>query len=104
MSGGLFEYNQCRLLDAITLLRNSIETIKKIRSGAEDNRFEFPEMTTDTLEKLEQGLKQLRIAYVYMQRIDWFLSYDDGEKEFSKRLNAALNREATGCPEADLCH
>jgi hypothetical protein len=102
MSGGLFDYNQHRLLEAVNTLRTTIETIKKVRSGALRGNDHYPEVNIQSLAALEQGLKYLRLAYVYMQRIDWSLSGDDGEDCFQKRLTAALNREAAGCADEDL--
>ena len=40
---------------------------------------------------MRQGLKIIRKAYIYAQRIDWLLSGDDGEESFHERLEEELN-------------
>jgi hypothetical protein len=40
---------------------------------------------------MKEAVKQLRIAAIYAQRVDWFLSGDDGEESFIERLNEELN-------------
>jgi len=42
-------------------------------------------------EEFRKALKALHIAACYAQRIDWFLSGDDGEDSFLKRLKEELN-------------
>jgi hypothetical protein len=37
------------------------------------------------------GLKIIKMASVYAHRIDWFLSGDDGEESFKRRLKEELN-------------
>lgn len=46
----------------------------------------------DTIRELRKGLKLLRKAYIYAQRIDWLLSSDDGEESFHERLKEELNK------------
>jgi hypothetical protein len=41
-------------------------------------------------EKLNEAVKQLRIASIYAQRVDWFFSGDDGEESFLERLSKEL--------------
>ena len=42
-------------------------------------------------EKLIEAVRQLKIAAVYAQRVDWLLSDDDGEETFLERLADDLN-------------
>jgi len=39
---------------------------------------------------MRDAVKQLKIAAVYAQRIDWFLSGDDSEETFIERLTKDL--------------
>lgn len=51
------------------------------------HEFEDPEI----LEEFKKGLKILRTAAIYTQRIDWLLSGDDGEESFKERLKEELD-------------
>lgn len=42
------------------------------------------------LEELKKGLKILKTAAIYAQRIDWFISGGDGEDDFKRRLKEEL--------------
>ena len=44
----------------------------------------------EILEIFKEGVKKLREAAVYAQRIDWYLSGDDGEESLIKRLKKDL--------------
>lgn len=102
MSGGYFNYNQY-LIDDIA---DSIER-KLNRQGQEKTKDElygdkeyfekypdekfyytYPEIVQ---EKMREAVRQLKIAAVYAQRVDWFLSGDDGEESFIERLAEDLN-------------
>ena len=39
----------------------------------------------------KDGIKALKIAHIYAQRIDWYLSGDDGEESLFERLAEELN-------------
>lgn len=103
MSGGYFDYNQYRIGD----IADSIEC-ELNRQGKEKPKDElyadkeyyekypdekyystYPEIVQ---EKMREAIKQLKIAAVYAQRVDWFLSGDDGEETFLKRLQEELNQ------------
>lgn len=44
----------------------------------------------EVFEELKKGLKIIKTAAIYAQRIDWLLSDDDGEDSFKKRLKEEL--------------
>lgn len=44
----------------------------------------------EVINEFRKGLDIIRKAAIYAQRIDWLLSYDDGEEEFLKRLKEEL--------------
>jgi len=45
----------------------------------------------EVIAKLQEGVRALKVAYVYAQRADWLLSDDDGEESFLERLEEELN-------------
>ena len=46
----------------------------------------------EVIEEFKKGLKILKIAAIYAQRIDWLLSGDDGEESFKRRLKEELDK------------
>ena len=46
---------------------------------------------SEVLEEFKKGLKILKKAAIYAQRIDWLLSGDDGEDSFKRRLKEELD-------------
>ena len=52
----------------------------------------YNDYTPQTLEEFRKAIHTLRQAAVYVQRIDWFLSGDDGEESFHKRLKEELSK------------
>lgn len=101
MSGGHFDYKQYWIND----IADSIE-LELDRQGKEKPRDElyynkehydeypedkfYPTYSIIVQEKMKEAIKQLRIAYVYVRRIDWFLSGDDSEESFIRRLDEEL--------------
>ena len=79
ISGGYFDYNQFQFHQAADDLEDYIEKHKK-----------EPEFSEKTLEKFSKGLEIIRQAAIYLNRIDYLLSGDDGEDSFHRRLNKEL--------------
>lgn len=46
----------------------------------------------EVVEEFKKGLKILKTAAIYAQRIDWLLSGDDGEESFKRRLKEDLDK------------
>lgn len=44
-----------------------------------------------TIETMKEAYRQLRIAEIYAQRVDWMMSGDDGEDDLQKRLKEDLD-------------
>lgn len=103
MSGGHFDYKQYEL----DMIADSIqhELDKQGREIPEDMRWynkewydEHPEDRFHTTyssrvqEAMRTAVKKLREAAIYAQRIDWFLSGDDDEESFIRRLNEDLSK------------
>lgn len=80
MSGGAFNYLQNRYEWG--------EMVEKIQNHIETNEYEFK---NETLEEFKLGLEAIKKARIYMQRIDYLLSFDDSEKSFHERLKKELN-------------
>lgn len=91
MSGGHFYYDQYK----IGRIADEIERIVEINDSEELDRWGDEigyGFDSDIIERFREGIKALRIAEVYAQRIDWLLSGDDGEDNFKQRLQEELNR------------
>lgn len=63
------------------------------------NRYNY---SKETIREFKKGIKLLKQAEVYAQRIDWLLSGDDGEKEFHERLKEAMGRDKGRMPAITL--
>ena len=96
MSGGTFNNNQSRILNIIERLEHEIEINgKKIEYEPGhipndwdlESHYEYP---PDIISEFRNGVRILKQAYVYAQRIDWLLSGDDGKETFRKRLKQDL--------------
>lgn len=48
------------------------------------------ELEDSTLETMKDAYRQLRIAEIYAQRVDWMMSGDDSEETMQKRLQQEL--------------
>lgn len=72
MSGGHFEYIQYRIDDA------AVEVARKAKDYSKT-------CTPQTIARLEEASKTLEKAAKMLQRIDWFVSCDDGEESFNAR-------------------
>jgi hypothetical protein len=107
MSGGAFDYQQRLIPDIIERIEEEISLNGKIKTEEELKEeswrggdwyekypedlkyYEYPE---DIIAHFKDGIKYLRLAYIYAQRIDWLLSGDDGEDSFRKRLKEEIEK------------
>lgn len=83
MSGGAFNYNDYH----ITGIADQIEEF--IRDNEDRSEYRYSEAT---IQRFREAVKLLREAGVYVHRIDWLVSGDDGEDTFHKRLERDLER------------
>jgi len=101
MSGGHFDYSQYRIYDIVDsiereLNRQGKEKPKNELYSTEEFYEEYPNEKYYPIypeiiqKKMRDAVKQLKIAAVYAQRIDWFLSGDDSEETFIERLTKDL--------------
>ena len=107
MSGGRYEYDQYRINNIVEFIESEIQKSgrKKTDEEIKDESWhdkewyeKYPEdlyyykYPDEVIEKFKEGVKALKIAYVYAHRIDWLLSGDDGEESFLERLEQELKQ------------
>ena len=101
MSVGHWDYGQHRLIDVYEDIDRLVEKNgqpkteqeKKEERWYDDDWYEkYPEdlnhrkYPEEVIEEFKRGSDIIKLAYVYMHRIDYLLSGDDGEEQFLKRL------------------
>ena len=91
MSGGYFFHKDCLLED----FADDIEQI--IRNNDSTELDEWGDrigcnFSPETIEKFQQAVEHLRMARVYVRRIDYLLSNDDSEDSFHRNLAYDLQR------------
>ena len=102
MSGGHFDYKQYNIEDIANeisdlLERQGKERHKRDMYGSIDYYNNNPEerlyetYSPEVQSRMREAVSVIRKAYVYAQRIDWFLSGDDGEDSFLRRLDKELS-------------
>ncbi len=92
MSGGHFDYAQYNIDQAADNLEQVI-----------NHPEEYGSYSSTTLTEFRRGLSLLRLAAIYLHRIDYLISCDDNESSFHSRLqenlnafHARLNQSGTG--------
>lgn len=91
MSGGHFEYNQYRLIE----IANEIEQIIINNNVKTEFGFSY-DFSEDILNEFKKAVEYLRLAEIYVQRIDWLVSGDDGDESFRRRLKEDLSELQKG--------
>ena len=89
MSGGHFNYDQYK----IEYIADEIEQLIINNDSEELDEYGCrlgSHFTPETIDEFKKGLLLLRQARVYVQRIDWLVSGDDGEDSFHRRLKHDL--------------
>lgn len=101
MSGGHFDYIQYRLTEVIEQIKDEIQKSGKPKTKEElkdeswrssDWYDKYPEdlnhykYSDEVMDEFNKGVELISLAQIYMQRIDWLLSGDDGEETFLERL------------------
>lgn len=82
MSGGYFDYDQHRITD----MAESMEQV------VGNNTYNYSEAT---LAKIRIAIKTANQAAMMIQRVDWLLSFDDGEDSFHKRWAEEIDQKTT---------
>lgn len=110
MSGGFWQYKQYELGQFVDDIEEIIEKSGKEKSPEElkdswysfDWYERFPEekfhhtYPEEVLEEMKNAIKYLTKARIYMHRLDWLLSGDDGEESFLSRLKEELEEAEAG--------
>ena len=102
MSGGAFDYKQNQIDWIIEGIEEHLESMGKEREDVNDPYrreyySDYPEERTyhveseEVQERMRHAIRALKIAKVYAQRVDWYLSGDDGEERFLERLDKELD-------------
>ncbi len=101
MSGGHFEYAQYKIGEIAKDIEVALERCGTERS-TEDRWFDeewydkhpedkfYLDYKDAIKEKFREAIKILRKAEIYAQRVDWYLSGDDGEDSFLRQLEEDL--------------
>jgi len=88
MSGGHFEYRQYN----INVIADEIQELIDNNGVYNKEWDETIEYSDEEIEVFRTAIVKLREAYVYAQRIDWYVSGDDGEDSFKERLSEDLEK------------
>jgi hypothetical protein len=110
MSGGHWDYLQHRLYDVVDDIDEMVEKNGKEKTEEEmkaepwispdwykeypKDRFHY-EYPPEIIEEFKRASIIIAQAEVYMQRIDWLLSGDDGNESFLRRLKDDLQQLKT---------
>ena len=104
---GHFDYKHYQLEDIADSIERQIQRNgrEKTREEMRDEGWRDPEWfdkypeeryyykyPDEVIEKFKEGVKILKQAEVYAQRIDWLLSGDDGDETFLERLKEDLDK------------
>lgn len=95
MSGGHFDYNQYNIGYIADVIQDEIANNDVRPEGWNeelDGEWKVQRHSEKVIEKMQEAVSALRIAETYAQRVDWYLSGDDGEESFLKRLEEDLNK------------
>lgn len=99
MSGGHFEYDQYRIGTIKESIQIELDRQGKKRSNIDsygyfdyDEDDKYPVYSKPIQDIFTRAIKYLEIAEIYANRVDYFLSGDDGEENFIKRLKKELDK------------
>jgi len=106
MSGGAFDYNQYRIREIWENIQQELDRQgqekpeKYLRHYDKEYLEKYPEerfytVYPEEVQKIfRDAIKALKIAEIYAQRIDYYLSGDDGEDSLIKRLKEELDEQS----------
>lgn len=89
MSGGRFNYKQYNLSDMAEEIQRTIDT-----QGTEDEYGDtYATIPDDIIKKMKETIWECRMCENMLQRVDWFLSGDDGEDSFRERWDQEVTKK-----------
>ena len=89
MSGGHFDYKQWEIGN----IADEIEQLIITNDSEEKDQWgdiKGAHYSADTIEEFKKAWVMLKLAHVYVQRIDWLVSGDGGEDSFHSRLKREI--------------
>jgi len=103
MSGGRFDYRQNQIDWIIEGIEDHLESMGKEKGDVNDPYMRdfyskypeeriYPVESEAVQERMIHAIRALKIAKIYAQRVDWYLSGDDGEESFIERLDKELDK------------
>ena len=92
MSGGRFDYDQYRIRTIWETIQSYLDRQGKKSNETWDGEYNYPIYPEEVQKELKRGIEILKKAEIYAQRIDWFLSDDDGDEAFLTRLKKDLSK------------
>ena len=103
MSGGAFEYKQFHIKQIADEIQSELDNQGKERDlnewhGLSEYYEKYPEeklypiYSIEIQQKFSDAIMYLKLAYIHTNRIDRYLSADDGDESFLRRLNEELNQ------------
>ncbi len=103
MSGGYFDYAQYSVQNLVEEMEEVLEKcdIEPDKIDENDDRYrcdesgslkEYVEDIPMFKTEVEKAIYHLKMAHLYTQRIDWYLSGDDGWDSFNSRLEEELKK------------
>lgn len=102
MSGGAFYYEQWRIQEIAEMIEKEIMQAGKpipydetfeywpIHEPVEFKGENYPDYSLVTVDIMARAVYILRMAYIYVRRIDWMISGDDNEDNMAIRLKEDL--------------
>lgn len=88
MSGGTFQGDQYRIID----IRETIESYINKQGKKSDYGDIYETFEPEVLNRLEDAVKYLKMAYIYAHRVDYLLAGDDSQETFLERLEFDLSK------------
>ena len=101
MSGGKFDYDQYKIRMIWEEIQNELDKQgqeKQVAHWEKEYYEKYPEARfeevyrEDVQQIFKDGIEALKKAEIYAQRIDWYLSGDDGEDSLVSRLKSDLDK------------
>ncbi len=103
MSGGAFEYKQYHIREIHETIQSELERMGKPKTKENlwsdkeyyekhPEELNWPIESDEVVNAYKTAIELLKKAEVYAQRIDWYVSGDDGEESFLRRLKEDLEK------------
>ena len=104
MSGGAFDYKEFHIQQIAEDIQSELDKQGKEKDEEDlyamrgyyekhpEERF-YPTYPKEIQEKMLEAIKRLEAARIYAHRVDWYLSGDDGDESFLRRLKEELNEK-----------